>query len=83
MNTPWQDILKKYLAQKYSERNLCLRVFSAWAMLAKIQASKRKMDRLQLEKEETKKKVDEFLDSLGNINKSSNEWLLQKVKRSA
>ena len=52
-------------------------------MLAKIQASKRKMDRLQLEKEETKKKVDEFLDSLGNINKSSNEWLLQKVKRSA
>ena len=38
-----QETIKKYLAHKYRERNLCLKAFSAWAMYTKIQERKRQI----------------------------------------
>ena len=76
-----QDTIKRYLATKYRERNIMSKVFSAWSMFSKIQARKRKFEALNAKREVTKKKVDDFLDSLGNISKTNNEWIMQKVKQ--
>lgn len=76
-----QDTIKRYLAVKYRERNLLSKVFSAWSMYSKIQVRKRKFEALNAKKEVTKKKVDDFLDSLGNISKTNNDWIMQKVKK--
>ena len=76
-----QDTIKRYLALKYRERNLASRVFSAWALFSRIQARKRKFEALHAKRETTKKKVDEFLTSLGTISQTSNEWIMQKVKQ--
>ena len=76
-----QEAIKQYLAQKYRERNLCSRVFSSWLMLARIKQQKKKVISLQEEKESSKKKVDEFLQSLGNFKKKNNDWILQKVQK--
>ena len=54
-------------------------MFSAWALYSKIQSRKRKFEALTAKRETTKRKVDDFLSSLGNISKTNNEWILQKV----
>ena len=76
-----QETIKQYLAQKYRERNLCSRVFSSWLMLARIKQQKKKVISLQEEKESSKKKVDEFLQSLGNFKKKNNDWVVQKIQK--
>ena len=55
-------------------------MFSAWALYSKIQSRKRKFEALTAKRETTKRKVDDFLSSLGNISKTNNEWILQKVQ---
>ena len=55
-------------------------MFSAWALFSKIQSRKRKFEALTAKRETTKKKVDDFLSSLGNISKTNNEWIMQKVQ---
>ena len=76
-----EDTIKRYLALKYRERNICLKIFSAWAMFSKIQSRKRKFEALNTQKENSKKKVDDFLNSLGNISTTSNDWIRQKIKK--
>merc|ERR1711863_193045 len=70
-----EDTIKRYLALKYRERNISLKIFSAWAMFSKIQSRKRKFEALNTQKETSKKKVDDFLNSLENISTTSNEWI--------
>ena len=76
-----EDTIKRYLALKYRERNISLKIFSAWAMFSKIQSRKRKFEALNTQKETSKKKVDDFLNSLENISTTSNEWIRQKIKK--
>ena len=76
-----EDTIKKYLALKYMERNICLKIFQGWAMYSKIQTRKRKFEALNCRKETSKKKVDDFLNSLENISTTSNDWIRQKIRK--
>ena len=76
-----EDTIKKYLALKYRERNICLKIFQAWAMFSKIQTRKRKFEALNCRKETSRKKVDDFLNSLENISTTSNDWIRQKLRK--
>lgn len=76
-----EETIKRYLAVKYRERNIISKVFSAWSLYSKIQNRKRKFEALQEQRETTKRKVDNFLTSLGNISKTNNDWIMQKVKQ--
>ena len=76
-----EETIKRYLALKYRERNICLKIFQAWAMFSKIQTRKRKFEALNTQKESSKKKVDDFLNSLENISTTSNDWIRQKIRK--
>ena len=76
-----EDTIKRYVAMKYRERNIMSKVLLAWAMYSKIQNRKRKFEALNMRRQSTRKKVDEFLCSLGNISKTNNEWIMQKVNQ--
>ena len=55
-----EDTIKRYLALKYRERNISLKIFSAWAMFSKIQSRKRKFEALNTQKETSKNTICKF-----------------------